>query len=290
MSKLPAFGKFQKIVKDLLKVDYDFSVTDTKTSASGIEVETTLGAGEAVSGGFKVVVKENDGEFTGECSTSGEHSLKYKMKKVADGLDVTLKGAVASSTPSLGVTGDFSQDQFLVGVNLDVEDPRSAERKASVEASVVGGSDGIVGGVQVQANCLPSFELSGYNIAGQYVDGDVTATVTTANKCSLFNIFLSFKHSSDCLVGLKASYDTADEKEEKKEGDTKKSPFALTAGAELNVDANTTFKANVNTAGLINTALSYGLASPECTATFSTQFQCADNAVSTQKFGIGLEF
>lgn len=287
MPGLPAFKKFNKIVKDLLDIDYDFSVTDKKTSASGIEVETTLGAGESVTGGFKVVVKENDGELTSECQTSGEHSIKYKRKKVADGMDVTVQGTWKKNTPSVSVTGDLSQDQVLASINLDVGNPLAAERTASVKASVVGGADGFSGGVQVTAKVIPTAELSGYDLAAQYVDGDMTATVTTAKKLSLVNLYLSLKHSSDCLIGAHASYNL--EKKDEKEED-KTSPFTLTVGTELNVDDNTTFTANVNTAGLINTALSYGLSSPECTATFSTQFQCADSAVSTQKFGVGLEF
>jgi len=279
MPKLPAFKKFNKLVKDLLDIDYGFTVSDTKTSASGVKVETNLEASDGVSGGFKFVVKENDGELTGEFDTSGDHSLKVKMAKVVDNLDVTVKAATGSKN-SVTVTGDFSQDQVAFSSDLSVNNPLAEERSANLKANLVGGADGFAGGVQVAAALHPEFAIKDYDFAGQYAEGDVTATVTTGKKLSLFNLFLSFKQSNDLLLGAHASYTVPnDEKSEE-------SPFNLIVGAEVNIDENTKFNANVDRSGLINTALEYGLASPSCTATFSTQFQAGE----VKNYGVGLEF
>jgi len=250
------FSKLNKAVKDLLDFKSNTEIVIKRTTDSGVKLETTTTSGNTLGGKVKGVVKDKAvGELSFEGSSDGQFTNKAKLTKLADNLVANVEHAVGPKskgkhTGAVGFT--FSQPQFDLATKLNMTE--GTEVTGKVEASVVGGQDGFIGGVQVKADAFPKFNVTDYNVALSYAQGDTFGAFTTEKKCKQFNLWVKQTLNASTRVAVQATYLAAKPEDGRQE--------QLSFAVERDIDSQTIFKAGANSNGLVSTQLTHKLGNP----------------------------
>ena len=176
-------------------------------------------------------------------------------------------GSKGNAVHSLSVAGDYSQKLFVVSGDVKVTEGKDKASGAFV-GSVVGGDQGVVVGVQGKADVYPKQALTDYAGAIQYSQDDTYVAVTTANKFTAFNVFLSQVYNNT-TAGVKVTYDTVgavDPKDEAK----KIASTNYAAVIQQTVDDATSAKISYNDAGNVGFSLTHQLTNPAFSVTLAT--------------------
>lgn len=279
------FGKLNKKVTDLLDFTSKTELSVKRTTASGVKIETTTTSGKSLAGKVKGTVKDKAvGELSFEGDSSGQFKNKAKLTKLADNLVATVEHAVGPKTGgkhtgAVGIT--FSQPQFDFSTKLNVAE--GAEVTGKLDLSVVGGQDGVTAGVNVKADVFPKQNVTDYNFAVSYKQGDTFGAFTTEKKVSQFNLWIAQTLNSTTRLAVKATRLAAKPEEGRQE--------QLSFAVERDLDSDTTFKTALDSAGQLNAEITHKLSNPAwkftlgATATPSVRNYAASSVVCKLALG-----
>jgi hypothetical protein len=287
----PAYGKFGKKLKDLLKKKYDFEnkvTTKHNTRTAGLTIEASGVAGcTSLNGAFKGKYKDKKfGEAEAEVNTCGKLVGTAKFDKIAKGLEVNLSGGVDPSAKKKGcndkLSAEYAQEFFATSGFVDVNFGDATT--AVVEATAVVGFEGLSVGGQLAFDVSQSAQkVSDINVGAEYTRDDSTFTLLTEKKGDVIRGSLHHLIRPNYQVGFQFDYSPRAE-------DVKKQRV-FTAGTEYQLDVDTTVKAKVDTTGVIQTAISHNLQNPSLQLAMAASFtRKSADCLSADKFGLSLTF
>jgi hypothetical protein len=274
----PLFGKLGKDCGDLLKKKYDFknSVTSKYATSQGVPLNFEINGDitKDLSGSLKTTYKDKSfGEIEGSVGTVGKLGGSIKLDKLVDGLSVTTKGSTCPDMEG-SIAAEYRMDNLSASAEL-------ALPKSSLVASGVIGTAGLSFGFKTKA-CLQTSAFKDFDVACQYEQADFVFTAASEKKGDLVTASLYHTVSKSQAVGAKITCSPLAEASKQ---------ISMTVGCQHKLDADTTLKAKLDSAGVLCTALEHSLMGPNLKVNFAAQFNyTGKNTLTADKFGVGLTF
>jgi len=273
----PQFDDLGKSVKNLFKKKYDYgnSMKTSHKTASGVTLDNTAVFADSISGRVKGTYKdETFGDIETEVATRGNLSGKVSLKKLADGLNVALKGNVnADSQLTAGVDMTYAQEFFACSSKISVA------KTAGIDLAGTIGFDGLSVGGQVKLDVSAAAqEFVDFNVGFQYDTSDLSCTLKTQKKGDVIAASAFHTVNPGYKVGgefLYSPYASADKQ------------YKLTIGSDYKLDDDTNIKAKLDTLGVFATAIEHKLTKPNVKLGLAASFNRASkNAIVADKFGL----
>lgn len=269
----PQFKDLGKKAKDLFKKSYDFkNELKVVSKADGVKLENGGVMGKTLVGHTKANWTDQYlGDIEVEAHSCGIAKGQFKLKKVTDGVDVTVAG---------GACGAVSVEATYVQTNVSATvkaDHNLNKGSTGVLACAVLGFDGVsVGGtVSVDASGSPK----DYNVGAQYSQKDLTASLVTSNKGDDITMSFFQNYSKSTCLGASMLIKPED------------GSRVFSFGTDHQLDCKTAIKAKADSNGVVGTAVSHVLANPAMKFCVSAEFDALGADVcKAQKFGISLNF
>jgi hypothetical protein len=267
------FKDLGKKAKDLFKKQYDYSNEIKVTStASGVKIESGGSVNNGLVGYTKANWKDDYlGDVEVEANSNGLAKGQFKLKNVADGVNLTVAGA-GCGLVSLETTyvQDFISATFKASHNV-------TKGCTGASASAVLGHDGVSVGGQVDMDVGGS--VKDYNIGAEYASKDLTAAAVTSSKGD--DITVSFFQNISGRTSIGASMLVKPES----------GSNTYTLGTDHQLDSNTGIRAKADSNGIVGVAVSHVLADPNVKLGVSAQFDAmSSDAFKAQKFGLSMSF
>lgn len=250
----PVFKKIGVSCSDLLSKKYDLHhEVKFVSKADALTLEAAVTGSNAGS----VTVKNSDkrfGEGELKLGTDGSSNLKVKFNKFQKGADATI-----NSDGNLEV--NYKADTFAVNA-------KATAKKVAASACI--GTDGITFGASTVFTVEGA--VKDYNVGTQYSQGDVTLSLTTANKLDDVTVSMFHKYSSAVQWG--AQLKLADS-------------TSLTVGTQYGLSKDTTLKGKYGTSGDLTCVVEHKLSMGKLNV-------CSDldttAGLKTKSFGVGFTF
>jgi len=269
----PFFKDLGKKASDLFKKQYDYkNEFKVVSKADGVKLENGGVVGKALVGYTKANWTDQYlGDIEVEAHSCGLAKGQFKLKKIADVVDITVAGAACGG---VSVEATSSQKNF----NAQAQVAHNMNKgSTSLAASAVVGIDNVSVGGKIAMD--ESGSLKDYNIGAQYAQKDLIAALITSNKGK--DITASFYQTYTSATTLGASILVKPEDGSR----------LYTLGTEHKLDSTTSVKAKATSAGIIGTSITHILANPAMKVQVSAEFDAAGADITkAQKFGIGLNF
>jgi len=275
------FSDFGKKTKDLFKKKFDQqnSIATKHVTSGDVTLESSVSCGDAVDGKLKGTYKDGRfGKVEVESTTGGDLVGKLELSKLGvAGLKVNVEGGCKKKDGCVSkVSGEYGRD-FVVGslalTNL-------CHDKPAAEASLSIGHEGISVGGMLKTNL--DFAILDKNVGIEWANKDLTLSLFSSGEMKDFSVATSHTVNSSLSVGAQFDF-------KQKDGDK-----CLTVGCEHQIDADTVFKAKVNSCGKFAYAIQHQLANPKLQVVLTSQYQfnknCAASSCCAQSFGLGLNF
>jgi len=299
MSFVPAlYADLGKAAADLFKKKFDYKnqVQLKNKSATGVTFTSTGEVCEkGVGGSVNIKYKESRGEVEAEFTTCGKAKAEFKTKKLAPGVVLTVKGEscpkrecsqagkAGAAAPAVKATVDYTKEFFAGSVSVDT----SFFDYTMVTASGVIGYDGLSVGGEVKVDANNRKELEDYNVAAQYQQKDMVATVKTENKAERLTLSYYQDVSPKQAVGAQLTW-ALDGSDDRK----------LQLGTAYKVDDATNFKLKGSAAfkasgteGEVAGVIEHRLKNPSLLFALSSSYKVNNaKSFSPDKFGISLTF
>lgn len=266
----PQFGDLGKKCKDLFKRQYDFK-NEVKVirKAGGVKVESGGYHGKALVGYTKANFKLQDvGDVEVEVHSNAE--AKGSIKRKQNGVSFNLN---SNFSDKVALDGSYSQES--IAVKAEVSHVFS-KAQTSVCASASVGVDGVSVGGQLSVDQTGS--PKDYNLAAEYSQSDLIASLVTSNKCLDTTASYYQKVSKDLVIG--SSMLVKDDQSR-----------LFTFGGDYVLDKDTTLRAKADSKGIVSTAISHTLSDPSLKFAVSAQFDAfGSDVLVAQKFGVSMSF
>jgi len=299
MSFVPAlYENLGKASADLFKKKFDYKnqVQLKNKSATGVTFTSTGEVSDkGVSGSVNLKYKEKRGEVDTELTTCGKAKAEFKTKNLAPGVVLTVKGEsnpkrdgalagkAGAKAPAVKATVDYTQEFFAGSVAVDT----SLFDYTLVTASGVIGYDGLSVGGELKVDANTRSELEDYNVAAQYQQKDMIATVKTESKAERLTLSYYQDVSSQQAVGAQLAW-ALDGSDDRK----------LQLGTAYKVDDVTSFKVKgaaafkaAGTEGEVAGVIEHRLRNPSLLFALSSSYKVANaKSFSPDKFGVALTF
>lgn len=274
----PTFKNFGKDVKDLLGKGYDlgkYSLSNKQKTESGVTLESGVGQ------------KRKDGSYNGylkskfnvnsvgalEVQLGNASNATLTTEPLVDGLVLKIKG---DGNVNAGISAEYTNSS--IKVTADTKTALLPGYATSLDVSAAFGIDGFAlgGAASVNANTQ---DVTDYNAGAQYVYGDYTVAVRTAQKMNdlkfstYWNCCKDFKLGAQLGVGL---------------GGT--SHMNATVGVKKNLDSASSVQAKVQWPSTdVTFALEHKLTNPSVKFGFASTFNAAENTAA-KDFGLTATF
>jgi len=277
----PYFGKIGQSVKDLFKkkYEYDHTVKTINKAKNGWTLESGAKSADNVKGFIKGKYADPAwGESEVEVNTcaKSENKATLKLKKLADGVTVTLGSTCKDGSSDLSADIQYEQEYFAEQTVLKTD----IFNKHTLDLSATVGFDGLAVGGQVKLDLSKGADVTDTNVGAQYTNSDFTLSLYTEKNCDLINGGYFQKINRDTQVGALIKYDT-----------TGKSARSVTIGTEHQLDFDTTIKASAELpTGVVSTAIEHRLSNPKLQFGVAAQFKALERPLVASKFGLSLTF
>jgi len=275
----PTFGDLNKKASDLFKkkFDYDNVVKIKRTTASGLKVESTMKSTKGLVGSVKGTFKDKDfGEVEFQASTKDIFNGKLKLTTLLDGLTVTLKTQLGQKKPTdpeftFNVCNKYVLDDLTATLDVNFGDYGDAI-KPSAKVGAVYAIDGVSLGASVDIKKAGDDFKADINAAFEVAEADFTLGLATSKGPGLVGSIYQ-KVSSSHFRSIKFEFPSN----------------TATFATQYGIDADTTVKASLSTAGVVQTALETVLANPAAKLNFATSYATTNGLdLSVQKYGVGV--
>lgn len=291
----PKFADLGKKVADLFKKKFDdkgHSFTFKNKTKAGVDVESAVAVGDAITGKTKATFKHSAvGKVVVNASTPGDLKGELTLQKLMDGLKVVVSGGHAPLKKdkktgamaggwSAKVATEYAQDFFAATADVTCK-PDSG----LIDLSATIGFDGLsVGGMlSSTVSGEGDFDIADHNFGVQYAKDDFIACIKTSDQGD--SITGSYFHNLSKEHQLGCTFLFAPTKPDSK---------VLTFGTEYRLDANTVVKAKFDTTNNLSTAIQHTLGSPALQLGLASSFKIDSSntsaSLTAKKFGVSCTF
>jgi voltage-dependent anion channel protein 2 len=270
---VPQFKDLGKKAKDLFKKQYDYkNEIKTTNTTSGVKIETGGCSNNGLSGYTKANWTDDYlGDIEIEAGSCGKARGQFKLKDCAPGVNLTVSGACSGS---VSLETNYAQDMIAATICAQHNLSKGC---TGINASAVVGMEGFSLGGSVALDASGSPE--DYSVGAQYATKDLVAALTTAKKGEEVNVNVFNQWSSSTSLAASVNVKPSS-------GD---STFGL--GSHWNLNRATSIRAKVDSNGVVGTAITHTLASPNMKVGVSSQYNALSNdAFKAQKFGMSFSF
>jgi hypothetical protein len=272
----PSFGDLAKSVNDLFDFQDANEVSFTRKTASGMVVETTATSASPLAGKVKATLKDKSiGKLVLNADTGGAFKTKATFTELAQNVSVTLEHAFKGSHKG-SASATFSQEQFALTGKVTVAQGETTS--ADFDVSVVGGADGITGGVNVLASSSTQ-TVTDYNVGVSYAQDKLFGALTTDTKCLGQNFHFQYAANDNATVFVQASRLPTESGSE----------FCGGAGYEYDLGSDTTVKQAFNCSKILKSSITHTLANPSVSITLAAVHEATSRHFNTQSVSFGVE-
>jgi hypothetical protein len=278
----PLYSDFGKSFNDLSTKqmkDEDFvtKLTVKRNAANGLKIETSATSNTKLDGSVKIAYKcpTSKNEFEASDNTTGKLKVKAKITDLAEGVVVTVEPSVSKSLFAAKTTVDYKQDSFCGSAVVNVNETKDKEGKNGWKHDVA--LSGAVGMEGISLGAKFNFEGSkctDCNMGFNFAEDDFQFTMITETDNAKPVVRVKFFQQVNANLQSGFQYDSPSN--------------VITLACQKKLDNVTTFKAAVNTQGLVNAALQHKLCNTAGQVNLAAQFKTT-NGMSLgkmDKYGI----